>query len=110
MLVGGSLAVALLMPNASAAIFALTGATGVCLIGYIFPIYSYWKLPPELGGAPLLETSGVTWSHVVCAWLMTRMWPALVVALGTAVSILTLLAVYVQFTQPQQAGMCSNDS
>ena len=49
-LISAALAIALLLPNASASLFALTGATGVCAIGYAFPIYAYWKLPPEFGG------------------------------------------------------------
>ena len=37
-------------PDASSSLFALTGATGVCAIGYAFPIFAYWRLPPEYGG------------------------------------------------------------
>ena len=50
-IVGAALIVAVLLPNASSALFALTGATGVCAIGYCFPIFAYWTLPPQLGGA-----------------------------------------------------------
>lgn len=55
-LVGLALGVAALLPNASAQIFALTGATGVCCIGYIFPIYSCAS-PPSLRASPAARTA-----------------------------------------------------
>ena len=58
-LISAALSVALLLPNASASLFALTGATGVCAIGYAFPVYAYWRLPPEFGGGAA-PTDGLT--------------------------------------------------
>ena len=49
-LIAAALLVALTLPDASSSLFALTGATGVCAIGYAFPIFAYWRLPPEYGG------------------------------------------------------------
>lgn len=107
-LVGLALGVAALLPNASAQIFAVTGATGVCCIGYIFPIYSYWRLPEELGGAADPADSP-TWGGYLGSWLTARAWPALVLGLGVLVSLLTLVAIFKQWTEPGMAGMCAVD-
>jgi len=107
-LVGLALGVAALLPNASAQIFAVTGATGVCCIGYVFPIYSYWRLPEELGGAADPADSP-TWGGYLGSWLTARAWPALVLGLGVLVSLLTLVAIFKQWTEPGMAGMCAVD-
>ena len=132
-LVGGALGVTAVLPNASAQIFALTGATGVCAIGYIFPIYAFWCLPEPHGGArspsmPVLTTApspphrclpedlggarrstpADRWARRLCLWLTQRVWPACVLCLGCAVSILTLIAVADQWKYPSNvAGTCA---
>jgi amino acid permease len=132
-LVGGALGVTAVLPNASAQIFALTGATGVCAIGYIFPIYAFWYLPEPLGGArsPSMQvlttapspphrclpevlggarrsTPADRWTRRLCLWLTQRLWPACVLCLGCAVSILTLIAVADQWKHPSDiAGTCA---
>ena len=50
LLVGAALCVALLLSDASSTLFALTGATGVCCVSYILPIYAYWSLDEAEGG------------------------------------------------------------
>ena len=99
MIIGAALGVALLLPGASATIFALTGATGVCFIGYVFPVYAYWMLPPEVGGAPAQDGTLRT-------WLVARVLPALVLSLGVLVSILTLAAVGMDMLYSPSAATC----
>ena len=107
-IVGLALSVAALMPNASTQIFALTGATGVCFIGYVFPIFSFWCLPEELGGAPIAKRS--TYWIVFVTWTSARVGPALILVLGCTVSMLTLLAVFGQWAHPEAATTCEPGS
>ena len=107
-LVGLAFGVAAVLPDASAQIFALTGATGVCAIGYVFPIYSFWSLPEDLGGARR-PTPADRWPRRLCMWLTQRAWPACVLFLGCAVSILTLIAVFEQWAHPAEASTCEAD-
>ena len=51
-LVGGALSVALLFPAAAEKIFAITGATAVCLVCYVIPVVLHLRLhwlgvPPQ---------------------------------------------------------------
>ena len=82
-IVGCALGVALLLPNASSSLFALTGATGVCLVAYVLPICAHWSMPAMLSEAtrPPLPS-----------WCQTleRGWLGLVFVLGVAVSLLSL--------------------
>jgi hypothetical protein len=130
-LVGSAFGVAAVLPDASAQIFALTGATGVCAIGYVFPIYSFWCSPEDLGGArspsmPVLTTASSPphrclpedlggarrpapadrWPRRLYMWLTQRAWPTCVLFLGCAVSILTLIAVFEQWAHPAEASTC----
>ena len=107
-LVGLAFGVAAVLPDASAQIFALTGATGVCAIGYVFPIYSFWCLPEDFGGARR-PTPADRWPRRLCMWLTQRAWPTCVLFLGCAVSILTLIAVFEQWAHPAEASTCEAD-
>lgn len=49
-IIGAALCVALALPDASASLFSLTGATGVCLVAYVFPIAAHWALPAAAAG------------------------------------------------------------
>jgi hypothetical protein len=104
-LVGSSFGVAAVLPDASAQIFALTGATGVCASGYVFPIYSFWCLPEDLGGARRPAPAD-RWPRRLYMWLTQRAWPTCVLFLGCAVSILTLIAVFEQWAHPAEASTC----
>lgn len=94
-LVGAALCVALLLNDASATCFAVTGATGVCFISYVFPMYALWSLDEARGGAAASLRGPPYHSRIV--WLQDaitqRAWPVLVLALGLVVSALTLAGV-----------------
>ena len=108
-LVGCALLVALWLPDASSTLFALTGATGVCAISYLFPIYAYWNLSEADGGVAVrhVHTSHdgrkARWRHqqrglwraltAAVRLLIQRVWPATVLLLGVSMSALTLIAV-----------------
>lgn len=62
----------------------------------VLAVYSFWCLPPELGGAPMVFK---TWS----AWAAARAWPFFVLSLGTIISLLTLVAELVHM---QSEGSC----
>lgn len=86
----------------------LAGATGVCCIGYVFPIYAYWHLPVELGGAHDPADARGAWQ--CCAtWAAARLWPAAILLLGCVVSVLTLVTVIAQWVDPDSIGTCTVD-
>lgn len=120
LLVGGALLVALLLPDASATLFALTGATGVCCVSYLLPIFCYWSLDEAEGGVRRSASSGRLASKATPVasdrrgggpggtgqmlrlrrlaadggtWAVERAWPTTVLVLGLAVSALTLVGV-----------------
>lgn len=79
-IIGAVLAVALLLPDASAALFALTGATGVCMVAYVLPAWTHLASPRRARSrAARGGKEGAT--------------IALVVAIGLVVSALTLMTI-----------------
>jgi amino acid permease len=70
--------VALLLPDASAALFALTGATGVCMVAYVLPVWTHLA-GMRRAGRVRASAGGVAMQ--------------LVVGLGVMMSVLTLASV-----------------
>ena len=110
-IVGGALLVALMLPDASSTLFALTGATGVSAVSYVLPIYALCHLDEAKGGVAIRRPpAGSAATHWKARWrheqrgiartfgsglrfLMRRVWPGAVLLLGLSVSALTLIAV-----------------
>ena len=89
-IVGAALGVALALPDASASLFSLTGATGVCLVAYVFPIVAHWRLPTlEKGG-------GRAGRGAPTAAVLERLewgWLGAVLVLGVGISGVSLFSI-----------------
>ena len=89
-IVGAALGVALALPDASASLFSLTGATGVCLVAYVFPIVAHWRLPAgEKGG-------GRAGRGAPLAAVLERLewgWLGAVLVLGVGISGVSLFSI-----------------
>ena len=92
-LIGGALAIALLLPDASSTLFALTGATGVCCVSYIFPILTYWGLSRQQSEGASSKAAAASHSAHFVRFMTYHAWPAFVLGLGTLASALTLWTV-----------------
>ena len=96
-IIGAALGVALALPDASASLFSLTGATGVCLVAYVFPIVAYWRLPAvEAGGGRAAGGGVAPLSRAPFAAVLERIewsWLAAVLVLGVSVSGVSLFSI-----------------
>jgi len=122
-IVGAALGVALGLPDASASLFALTGATGVCLVAYVLPIAAHWALPAALDGEARRRRGGGGGADAdadaACdaaaaagaplkGWLRTleRGWLGLVLVMGVAVSALSLFSIVEGWATHQTSVVC----
>jgi amino acid permease len=88
--------VALVLPDASAALFALTGATGVCMVAYVLPAWTH------LAGARRARwarTDGAADGVIL----------QLVVGVGLLVSLLTLVSIAREWAGAQEQTCASQD-
>ena len=117
-IVGAALGVALGLPDASASLFALTGATGVCLVAYVLPICAHWALPAALGegrrGGGDADADAACDADAAAAapplkgWLRTleRGWLGLVLVMGVAVSAVSLFSIVEGWATHQTSVVC----
>jgi len=100
-LVGAALSVALLLPDESATLFSLTGATGVCFVSYVLPVLVLWweqsKSDRGTSSEAAQQPAAPDTSSRCSKWSTQRGLPFFVLFLGSCVSALTLLAVVRNF-------------
>eukprot|EP00900_Chrysochromulina_parva_P016229 jgi/Chrpa1/24607/Chrysochromulina_OHIO_Genome00007882-RA len=84
LLLGAVFIVVVTLPGASATFFNVTGASGVCLICYVFPVLAYWwTLTPRATGG----------SHLV-SWAVDYALPAAVLLVTISISTLALISTF----------------
>ena len=84
LLLGAVFIVVVTLPGASATFFNVTGASGVCLICYVFPVLAYWwTLTPRATGGSL-----------VISWAVDYALPAAVLLLTISISTLALISTF----------------